>query len=68
MNARTAIVGVAGAATYLWGSAMAPPDYSKPLTDAGLIVLGVWLFIMATNAVMDLIDRSKKDPDDDAPG
>lgn len=66
MNAGTSIVGAAGAVTYLWGTSIAPPDYSKPLTDAGLVVLGAWLFIMAANAVMDLLDRSDKQDDDDA--
>ena len=57
--ARDGLVGAVGAATY-WGALQfAPPDYSKPLTDAGLIVLGVWLSLMVLQSVLDLIDRAR---------
>ena len=56
---RDGLVGAGGAATY-WGALQfAPPDYSKPLTDAGLIVLGVWLSLMVLQSVLVLIDRAR---------
>ena len=72
---REGLVGIVGAATY-WGALQfAPPDYSKPLTDAGLIVLGVWLALMVLHSVLDLIDRARgvatdaeEEPSQDPPG
>ena len=64
--ARDGLVGAVGAATY-WGALQyAPPDYSKPLTDAGLIVLGVWLSLMVLHSVLDLIDRARGAATDEA--
>ena len=64
--ARDGLVGAVGAATY-WGALQfASPDYSKPLTDAGLIVLGVWLSLMVLNSVLDLIDRARGAATDEA--
>ena len=72
---REGLVGAVGAATY-WGALqVAPPDYTKPLTDAGLIVLGVWLALMVLHSVLDLIDRARgaatddeEEPSQDSPG
>lgn len=57
MTGREALLGAVGAATY-WGALqIAPPDYTKPLTDAGLIVLGVWLGLVVLQVVVDLVER-----------
>lgn len=64
--ARDGLVGAVGAVTYWGASQYAPPDYSKPLTDAGLIVLGVWLSLMVLHSVLDLIDRARGAATDEA--
>lgn len=73
-NRSVKAVGAVGAATY-WGAIqVAPPDYTKPLTDAGLVVLGVWLALMVLHSVLDLIDRARgaaddeEEPSQDPPG
>lgn len=59
MTGREKLLGVVGAATYWGAPQVAPPDYTKPLTDAGLIVLGVWLALMSANVLVNLIERFK---------
>lgn len=59
MRIRNPAIAAVGTGTFLWATQIAPTEFSKDLSAAGLIVLGLWLAIMAGHSALDFLERGQ---------